>query len=48
MSTSAAISLTITNWKEKHALTLFSRAFFPGGTSLTQPGKWTAPREILA
>jgi len=48
MSTFAAISLTWTKWKEKRVLTLFSRAFFPGGMRLTQQGKPTAPRGILA
>jgi hypothetical protein len=48
MLTFAAISLTWKKRKEKHALTLFSRAFFPGGMRLTQQGKLTAPRGILA
>lgn len=48
MSTFAAISLTFTKRKDKRVLTLFSRAFFPGGMRLTQQGKLAAPRGILA
>jgi len=48
MPTASAISLTLTQRKEKRVLTPFSGAFFPGELRRIQRGQRAASRGLLA